>query len=147
MFYAYQSSYSSEQIDVLRELFDQPSINIFSFVEIPFNGQIFHVDVAPVSMESRWQRFIFDSIEKVFLFAQSENIKFYKISLQSRRVDERDYKIRSVKRVFVGNSPDGNIVHVFELSDGAMEHNALDEVDKDNLRKVSLVWAEPDFKI
>lgn len=147
MFHAYESSYNPEQIDVLRNLFQQPNVNIFPFFEIPFNGQIFHVDVAPTSMKSRWQRFIFDSIENVFLFAQSENINLFKVSLQSRRVDEHDYKIKTIKRVFAGNRRGGNIFYLFELSDGVMEHNALDEVDKDNLQEVSLVWAEPDIKI
>lgn len=144
MFYVYQSSYDFEQMEVLRELFDQPNVNISPFVEVPFNSHIFHVDVAPISMESRWQRFIFDAIENVFRFALSENITAYKISLQSRRMDGRDYEIQPIKRVLTGSRPDGNMVYLFELSNGAIEHNALDEIDKDGLREVSLVWVKPE---
>lgn len=147
MFYTYKNSEHNDGIEVLRALSNQPGLQCYPFVEIPLNICLFHLDVAPVDDESRWQRFIFDRVDNVFSFAASENIREFRIHIQTRRKQEKDYQLKRVAKIARGDTRRGEIAYLFLCADGSVEIVSLNDVSQVDIKKTSTLWVEPDIKI
>lgn len=143
MFHAYEASEDVDRIDVLRTLFDQPGLHSYPFVEIPLNTHLFHLDVAPVSNESRWQRFVFDKIENIFEFAAVEDIHEFRIHVQTRREPGADYQMKRVVEISRGNAVGGESVYVFSCADGSTEISGFSDLRQRDIASVSTLWREP----
>lgn len=140
MFHAYQTSEDVDRIEVLRKLFDQPGLHSYAFVEIPLNTQLFHLDVAPVDNESRWQRFIFDKIENIFEFAAVENIHEFHIHVQTRRERGADYQLKRVVEISRGSADSGESVYVFSCADGSTEISGFSDITQRDITSVTRLW-------
>lgn len=143
MFHAYESSEEVDGMDALRAAFDQPGLHSYPFVEVPLNTHLFHVDVAPVDEESRWQRFIFDAVETVFAFAAIEKIQEFRIYVQSRRTYGANYQLKRVTAISQGGTFSGESVYVFSCADGSVEISGFNGVDKTDIACLSKIWKEP----
>jgi len=143
MFHAYQTSEDDDRIEVLRTLFDQPGLHCYPFVEVPLNTQLFHLDVAPVDNESRWQRFIFDKIENIFEFAAFENIHKFRIHIQTRRESSADYQLKRVVEISMARAASGESVYAFSCADGSTEISGYSGLSQRDLERISRLWQEP----
>jgi len=143
VFHAYENSEDNEGMDVLRALFDQPGLHSYPFVEIPLNTNLFHIDVAPVDDESRWQRFIFDKVENVFEFVAIEKISEVRIYIQTRRRTGSDYQLKRIVEISRGYAFSGESVHLFVCANGSVEISSFNEVAESDIYKVSSLWKEP----
>lgn len=142
MFNLYESWEDTHGVESFVALFGQPTLRRFPFVEIPLNVQLFHLDVAPVDDESRWQRFIFNNIYDVFDFVASENIKDIRIALQSRRADGVGYKIKPVRKIFSGTGESGSVVLFFLCTDGTVELNNFCDEKIENISDKNCLWSD-----
>jgi hypothetical protein len=127
----------------LRAAFDQPGLHSYPFVEVPLNTHLFHVDVAPVVEESRWQRFIFDAVETVFAFAALEKIQEFRIYVQSRRTLGANYQLKRVIAISQGSTFSGESIYVFSCADGSVEISGFNDVDEADIACLSKIWKEP----
>lgn len=144
MFHTYQTSEDVDRIEVLRALFEQPGLHSYPFVEIPLNTQLFHLDVAPVDNESRWQRFVFDNIENVFDFAAVENIHKFRMHVQTRRESDCDYQLKRVVEISRGKVAGGESVFAFSCADGSTEISGYNGVTQQDIENLSSLWLEPE---
>lgn len=142
MFHAYQSSEDVDQITVLRALFNQPGLHRYPFVEIPLNTYLFHLDVAPVDDESRWQRFIFDQPENIFEFLAVEGISEFLIHIQTRRTNDVNYQLKRVVEISEGYALNGEAVYVFLCADNSVEISGFSNVSQSDIVKMSRLWKE-----
>lgn len=147
MFYAYENVEDVDEIDRLRTLSEQPGVHSYPFVEIPLNTHLFHVDVAPVDDESRWQRFVFDRVENIFGFAADEKLEEFIIYVQTRRVHEHDYQLKRVVKIARGIASSGEVAYVFSCADGSMEIGSLNELSQGDIVQTSTLWVEPDINV
>jgi hypothetical protein len=143
VFHAYESSEDGDGMDVLRALFDQPGLHSYPFVEVPLNDHLFHIDVAPVGDQSRWQRFIFDRIENVFEFSAAEKIDEFRIFVQTRRERDADYQLKRVVEISKGHAISGESVHVFSCADGSVEISGFTGLLQRDISSMSRLWQEP----
>lgn len=143
MFHAYQNAEYADRIDVLRRLFDQPGLHMYPFVELPVNTHLFHVDVAPVSEESRWQRFIFENPATIFEFAEAEEIVDFHIHLQTRRMPGSDYQLKRVVEISIGSATSGELVYVFSCADGSTEISGFSGLSLGDIVRKAPVWRQP----
>jgi len=143
MFHAYQASEDVDRVDVLRTLFNQPGFHSYPFVEIPLNTHLFHLDVAPVNEESRWQRFIFDKVENIFEFASLENIHEFRIHVQTRREPSTDYLLKRVVEISKGSAVSGESVYLFLCADGSTEISGFSGIGRSDIVSASRLWMEP----
>jgi len=147
MFHAYGRTEDVDEIDRLRQLAEHPGVHSYPFVEIPLNTHLFHVDVAPVDDESRWQRFLFDRVENIFEFATYEEISQFRIHVQTRRGNESDYQLKRVVEIAHGDARSGEVVYVFACADGSIVIGGLNELSRDDIVRASKIWVEPDIKV
>jgi hypothetical protein len=143
VFYVYEGWEDVERIAVLRTLFGQPGLHQYPFVELAFNSYLFHVDVAPVDEQSRWQRFVFDRLENIFKFSQIEGISKYKIYIQTRRGSFADYELKRVVEIASGNAVDGESVFIFSCADGSVEISSLNSLAEHEVVLRSKIWRQP----
>lgn len=143
MFHAYESSEEVDGMDALRAAFDQPGLHSYPFIEVPLNTHLFHVDVAPVDDESRWQRFIFDAVETVFAFAAVEKIRKFRIYVQSRRTHGANYQLKRVTAVSQGSTFSGESIYVFSCADGSVEISGFSGFVTTDIASLSKIWKEP----
>ena len=130
-------------MDVLRALFDQPGLHSYPFVEVPLNTQLFHVDVPPAEDGSRWQRFIFDTVENLFRFCMDEEIREFRIYVQSRRERGVDYQLKRVVEISKGSTSSGRLVYVFSCADGSVEISGFSGDIQADISSIARVWKEP----
>jgi hypothetical protein len=133
-------------MNVLRALFDQPGLHIYPFVEIPLNTQLFHVDVAPVNNESRWQRFIFDEVENILEFASAEKIDEFRIHIQTRRAPDADYELKRILEVSKGDAISGESVYVFSCADGSTVISGFNGLRRSDIASVCRIWREHEIE-
>lgn len=143
VFYVYEGWEDVERIAVLRTLFDQPGLHQYPFVELAFNSYLFHVDVAPVDEQSRWQRFVFDRLENVFKFSEIEGISKYRIYIQTRRGSCVDYELKRVVEIASCDAVDGESVYVFSCADGSVEISGLNNLVERDIVLRSKIWRQP----
>ena len=143
MFHAYENSEDVDRMDVLRALFNQPGLHSYPFVEVPLNTQLFHVDVRPAKDGNRWQRFIFDGVENLFGFCTDEQIREFRIYVQSRREPGLDYHLKRVVEISTGSTFSGRLVDVFSCADGSVEISGFSGDIQTNIASMSRVWREP----
>lgn len=129
-------------MDVLRALFDQPGLRSYPYVEVPLNTQLYHVDVPPLEDGSRWQRFIFDKAENLFGFCTDEEIREFRIYVQSRRERSVDYRMKRVVEISKGSTFSGRLVYVFSCADGSVEISGLSGDTQTDIASLSTVWRE-----
>jgi hypothetical protein len=146
MFYAYEKSEDVDELDLLRRLSEHPGVHSYPFIEIPLNTHLFHVDVAPIDDESRWQRFIFDRVENIFAFAADEEIEEFRVHLQSRRNNDGDYELKRVVEIAIGTARSGEVAHVFLCADGSMEIGSLNELSRTDIFQTNTLWIEPGIR-
>lgn len=144
MLHAYQNSEDIERMDVLRALFDQPGLHSYPFVEVPLNTYLFHLDVAPVHAESRWQRFIFDKPENFFEFMAAEKILDLCIHIQTRRKTGSDYQLKRVVEISEGCAFSGESVYMFFCADGSIEISGFSDLSQGDIARISTLWKERD---
>jgi hypothetical protein len=142
VFHAYENSEDDDRMDVLRALFDQPGLHSYPFVEIPFNTNLFHIDIAPVDDESRWQRFIFNKLENVFEFLAVERISEFRIYIQTRRKNGSDYQLKRIVEISQGYALSGDCAHVFLCENGSIEIDGFNELTERDICRMSSLWKE-----
>lgn len=147
MFYAYKDSEDNDGLDVLREVCNQPGVHSYPFVEIPLNTHLFHLDIAPSDDESWWQRFIFDRVENIFEFVEAENIRDFRIHVQTRREMVQDYQLKRIVEIALGQTISGECVYIFLCADRSTEIGSLNELTRDDITHTSTLWVEPDIRM
>lgn len=143
MFHAYENSEDDEGMEALRALFDQPGLHSYPFIEIPLNTHLFHLDIAPLSDESRWQRFIFDNLKHIFDFILIEEIKEYRLHIQTRRNTDRDYELKRVVEISEGRAHTGEKAYVFSCANGSIEISGFNDLKLIDIVTMSRIWKEP----
>lgn len=147
MFYVYEDAEDVDEKDRLPTVSEHPGVHSYTFVEIPLNTHLFHVDVAPVHDESRWQRFVFDGVENIFAFAAYEKIQQFRIHVQTRRKNERDYQLKRVIEIARGVASSGEVAYVFSCADGSIEIGSLNDLVQSDIVQTSALWVEPDIDV
>jgi len=142
VFYAYKDWMDTDGMEVLHELSNQPGLHSYPFVEIPLNTYLYHLDIAPADDESRSQRFIFDMPESVFEFLAAEEIKDFRIYIQTRR-EEADYQLKRIIEISKGYAISGESVHIFSCADGSIEISGFSDLDENDVVRISSLWKEP----
>ncbi|WP_156895541.1 hypothetical protein [Massilia putida] len=147
MFHVYENAEDVDEIDRLRTVSQHPGVHSYTFVEIPLNTHLFHVDVAPVADQSRWQRFVFDGVENIFAFAAFEKIQEFRIHVQTRRKNKWDYQLKRVIEIARGVASNGEVAYVFSCSDGSIEIGSLNDLSQADIVRTSSLWVEPDINV
>lgn len=143
MFHAYENSEDDEGMEALRALFNQPGLHSYPFVEIPLNTHLFHLDIAPFTDESRWQRFIFDNFENIFDFISIEELKEYRLHIQTRRESDSDYELKRVVEISEGYALTGERAYMFACANGSIEISGFNDLTLVDIVKTSRLWKEP----
>jgi hypothetical protein len=129
-------------MEVLSALSGQPGLRSYPFVEVPLNTHLFHLDVAPVGDESRWQRFIFDTLENVIEFLVVEKIGEFRIHIQTRRHADADYQLKRVVEISEGYANCGEFVYVYSCANGSIEIGGFSELRLSDIVRTSSLWKE-----
>lgn len=123
---------------------NQPGLRQFACVEIPLNVAIFHVDVVlrdKHEVGQSWSRFIVDDIENVLQLIQRDDAINVRISVQTNRSNDADYKINSIVEIVEGTSGDGRKHYICKCSN---DQNCVDatigEVEID-LSEQRTIWS------
>ncbi|WP_157201886.1 hypothetical protein [Massilia sp. Root335] len=127
---------------VLSALSGQPGLRSYPFVELPLNSHLFHLDVAPIDDESRWQRFIFDTFENVIEFLASEKIEEFRIHIQTRRHADADYLLKRIVQISEGYAISGESAYVFSCANGSIEIGGVNDLRQSDIVRMSSLWQE-----
>lgn len=131
--------WKSKNSDTLSAIFSQVELRYYRLVELPLNLQLFHVDaVVVVDGESYYTRFICDNFTDVIEQLLEADFSNIKISLQSRRVDDRDYVMRTVEEVFESVSNPG--LYSYRCGDGTLQGDSMYESLLD-ITDAHLIWS------
>lgn len=129
-------------MEVLSALSGQPGLRSYPFVEVPLNTHLFHLDVAPVDDESRWQRFIFDTLENVIEFLSTEKIEEFRIYIQTRRHADADYQLKRIVEISEGYAISGESVYVFSCANGSIEIGGVNDLRQSDIVRMLSLWQE-----
>ncbi|MCS0627868.1 hypothetical protein NX786_00710 [Telluria mixta] len=134
-------------MEVLQALCSQPGLRSYPFIEIPLNTHLFHLDVAPVDAGSMWQRFIFTTLENVWEFLLAEEIREFRIYIQTRRKTDADYQLKRIVEISKGCASSGETVHIYLCENGSIEIGGFSGLCESDIVRTSSLWRETKLDI
>jgi len=127
---------------LLREITNQPGLRQYVCVEIPINVQIFHLDIRSNSLnEKKWSRYIFDDIRSILPILYAMKNELARVSLQTRRIDHKDYKIIAIKKIVAGITSYGVENYAFICADGERYYESIADVTSGKFEKERIIWS------
>jgi hypothetical protein len=122
----------------------QPGLRQFACVEIPLNVAIFHVDIVlrdKHEVGQSWSRFIVDDIENVLQLIQRDDTINVRISVQTNRSNNAEYKINSIVEIIEGISRDGRKHYMCRCENAENYADATIGEGKIDLSEQRTVWS------
>jgi len=138
---AWECTYSRNP---LGSFMNQPGLRQFACVEIPLNVAIFHVDIVlrdKHEVGQSWSRFIVDDIENVLQLIQRDDTINVRISVQTNRSNNAEYKINSIVEIVECISSDGRKHYICRCSNDPQYVDATIGEVEINLSEQRTIWS------
>lgn len=128
---------------LLREFTGRPGLRQYFCVEIPINLQLIHLDISTDFGDGpKWSRYIFDDIRKVLPLLKENKRGRLRLSLQTRRLDQDDYKILRIREVVRGEIIPGWEHYAFICSNNLKYYESVADLNIGNFKNEKVEWSD-----